>query len=378
MAVRRIIYSIFLAVAVWVLIVFIDYSALQLLVSLIIIPLIMGVVTFIATRRITVNLEVKDIYVVKKKSVQLYIKVTNPSILPFISSRIELELKNGFSTEVIKKKLNFNIADREIGKYTLEIRPEYVGRIDILVKKFKLYDYTGLWAFKGKIGREANIYVLPQNGEVNVSVSDRNNEYIDEPMKYSDNESGDDCSQVFDIREFREGDKLQRIHWKLSAKKDDIFVKEFSMPIDASVEILAELSVSDKLNAVEYTDTIIETAYGLSVALLEQEIYHYFSWYSDVAAELVRKEITDENDIWNALYELYHTGLYSQSNAIKVYQEEADRRNSYLFYITADEETIVEYSPHKRFLVGSNSSSEDVVGVELGNVYESIKYLGEV
>ena len=378
MAVRRIMYIIFLLASVWIFIVFIDYSALQLLISLVVIPVILDIITFIASRNVTVNLELKDIYVVKKKSVQLIIKVANPSILPFIGGVVEIEMRNGFSKETVNKKLKINISDREINKYYLDILPEYCGRIDISVRKFKLYDFTGIWSFKGKVGKSVQLYVLPQSGEVNVSVSDRTNEYIDEPMKFSENEPGDDCSQVFDLREFRDGDKIQRIHWKLTAKRDEIYVKEFSMPIDASAEILLELSLAARDEMLRYADTIIETAYGLSVALLEQEIYHYISWYNNDAGEIIRREITNESDIWNTLNELYHTTLYSESVAIKAYEGECSNRNSYLFYITADEKTVVTYNPHKLFLVGGSSTNEDVVGIELGKAYESIEYLGEV
>lgn len=378
MAVRRIMYIIFLLASVWIFIVFIDYSALQLLISLVVIPIILDIITFIASRNVTVNLELKDIYVVKKKTVQLVVKVANPSVLPFIGGIVQIEMRNGFSKETVNKKLKINVSDKEINKYFLDVLPEYCGRIDISVKKFKLYDFTGIWSFKGKIGKAVQLYVLPQSGNVNVSVSDRNNEYIDEPMKFSENEPGDDCSQVFDLREFRDGDKVQRIHWKLSAKRDEMYVKEFSMPIDASAEILLELSLATRENLLKYTDTIIETAYGLSVAFLDQEIYHYISWYDNGTGEIIRREITNEADIWNTLNELYHATLYSESMAIKVYESEGTNRNSYLFYITADEKAVVTYMPHKLFLVGGNSSNENIVGVELGKAYESIEYLGEV
>ena len=37
-----------------------------------------------------------------------------------------------------------------------------------------------------------------------------------ESDSYSTIKGGDDPSEVFAIREYREGDRLQRIHWKLS------------------------------------------------------------------------------------------------------------------------------------------------------------------
>lgn len=352
MAIRRIMYIIFLLATIWIFIVYVDYSALQLFVSMIIIPAILDIITFIASRNVTAGLELKDIYVVKKKSVQLIVKVANPSLLPFIGAVIEIEMKDGFSGRTVNKKLKINISDREINKFYLDVLPEYCGRIDISIKKFKLYDFTGIWSFKGKIDKTAQLYVLPLNNEEKASISARNNEYIEEPVKFSDNEPGDDCSQVFDIREFREGDRLQRIHWQLSAKKDETYVKEFSLPIDASAEILLELALISKNEVLRNADAIIEKAYGLSVAFLEQEIYHYISWYDSKLGEIVRRDVTSADDIWNILYEIYHTTLYEETTALRLYEGASYNNSVYLFYITSDKDAVVKYEPHELCIVG--------------------------
>ncbi|MBQ4069703.1 MAG: DUF58 domain-containing protein [Lachnospiraceae bacterium] len=352
MAIRRIMYIIFLLATIWIFIVYVDYSALQLFVSMIIIPAILDIMAFIASRNVIAGLELKDIYVVKKKSVQLIVKVANPSILPFIGAMVEIEMKDGFGGNTVNKKLKLNISDREINKFYLDMTPEYCGRIDISIKKFKLYDFTGIWSFKGKIDKMVQLYVLPLNNEEQINVIPRNNEYIEEPVKFSDNEPGDDCSQVFDIREFREGDRLQRIHWQLSAKKDETYVKEFSMPIDASAEILLELAFSSNNEVLRNVDAIIEKAYGLSVAFLEQEIYHYISWYDCKRGEIVRRDVTSADDIWNILYEIYHTSLYEDVAALQLYDGISYGNGVYLFYITTDENTVVKYEPHKIYVVG--------------------------
>ena len=52
---------------------------------------------------------------------------------------------------------------------------------------------------------------------------------------------GMDSQEIFDTRYYRQGDLLKNIHWKLSAKADDLLVKEFSMPADQSVEIYLDM-----------------------------------------------------------------------------------------------------------------------------------------
>lgn len=37
---------------------------------------------------------------------------------------------------------------------------------------------------------------------------------------------GDDPGETYDIREYRSGDSIRQIHWKLSGKLDDIMIRE--------------------------------------------------------------------------------------------------------------------------------------------------------
>jgi len=99
-------------------------------------------------------------------------------------------------------------------------------------------------------------------------------------------------------------------------------------------------------------DAIIEKAYGLSVAFLEQEIYHYISWYDCKRGEIVRRDVTSADDIWNILYEIYHTSLYEDVAALQFYDGISYGNGVYLFYITTDENTVVKYEPHKIYVVG--------------------------
>ena len=50
---------------------------------------------------------------------------------------------------------------------------------------------------------------------------------------YDDFRPGNDSSEIFDVREFRDGDKIQSIHWKLSAKMQELVVREDSQPLSS-------------------------------------------------------------------------------------------------------------------------------------------------
>ena len=48
---------------------------------------------------------------------------------------------------------------------------------------------------------------------------------------------GDDPSEIYQVREYRERDSLKDIHWKLSAREEELMVKERGFPLGCVVLI---------------------------------------------------------------------------------------------------------------------------------------------
>jgi len=75
------------------------------------------------------------------------------------------------------------------------------------------------------------VQVLPRLHSTAVRMSERIRNFYGDADVYDDFQSGNDKSEVFDVREFREGDRMQSIHWKLSAKSEELLVREDSQPL---------------------------------------------------------------------------------------------------------------------------------------------------
>ena len=56
--------------------------------------------------------------------------------------------------------------------------------------------------------------------------------------EYEKERSGDAPTEIFQIREFRPGDRMQQIHWKSSARSGELMTKEYSMPCGCKVLLL--------------------------------------------------------------------------------------------------------------------------------------------
>ena len=97
---------------------------------------------------------------------------------------------------------------------------------------------------------------------------------------YSKTSKGDDPSEIFDIHEYHDGDKINRIHWKLTAKQDKTMVKDYSLPISNSIVLMADLHLDT--NTDDYMliyDTLVEAIASISYYLIENDTPHKVVWY---------------------------------------------------------------------------------------------------
>ena len=96
------------------------------------------------------------------------------------------------------------------------------------------------------------------------------------------------------------GDKMQKIHWKLSAKSDSLIVKEYSEPVGFAIVIFVNLFSPGKKEDRQKRDAVLETAASLSWTLIEQNYTHIVAWVGE-RGRIRRRKISDYEDIYEML-----------------------------------------------------------------------------
>ena len=83
--------------------------------------------------------------------------------------------------------------------------------------------------------------VLPDFLDFSEPVSRKGTEDPDSG-RYAEDRAGDDVSELYDIREYRAGDPVSRIHWKLLGRQEEIYIKEGGFPLEESPLLAADLA----------------------------------------------------------------------------------------------------------------------------------------
>ena len=271
--------------------------ALVLLVVFIALPVIMLITAFILKHSINAELAVKDTLVPKNHPFSVQLCITNKSFIPVGKAEAHIEYYNVFSNQTTSFFLDMPIQPRNSQRITFQLSSKFCGIIKIRTVNIKIYDPMRLFRFKTGKNIRTEVAVMPEIHEITGTVTtiDRINE---ESNVFSENKPGDDPSEIFDLREYNPGDKLNRIHWKLSSKKDDFIVKEYSLPVDVPSVIFLDLKCyEDSEYTLPIFDTIIETFLSVSQLMLENERIHNVVFYSGRQKQFVEKSISSADDL---------------------------------------------------------------------------------
>lgn len=182
--------------------------------------------------------------------------------------------------------------------YGTSFYPKSVGNYVFELDRIRIYDLTGLFYMTKRVSKSASVLVLPEPVSVNVRVSEQTRNFYGDSDIYDDFRPGDDNSEIFDVREFREGDRIQRIHWKLSAKSDALLVREDSQPSACPLVLCLDYWNGKKRHSRHLLESYLSVAAGIVFSLMDVQCPHYVTWYSESRQDVVRIRVDNEESYY--------------------------------------------------------------------------------
>jgi uncharacterized protein (DUF58 family) len=84
----------------------------------------------------------------------------------------------------------------------------------------------------------------------------------------------EDFTDIGGIRQYRDGDSIKRVHWKLSAKRDELLVKDFVFNSNTQVCVVMDTYKSDfESNTAELSERMAECAASILYYCLNSEMH---------------------------------------------------------------------------------------------------------
>lgn len=286
----------------------------------------------------------------KNQEVTAYVTVKNESTMPGVHFRIKIRLLNQFSGETGGCVLRGSVEKKGQTTTQFTFRASGCGNMIVEARELHLYDAFHILKIKRRTNLRQKVGILPECHILPLEITRRTREFIADAEEYSDHESGDDPSEIYQIREYREKDSVHDIHWKLSAKASELLVKEHGRPMGCVVLIWLDLEQKgerlknrrvlpkQRQKRARTPAYVLEAAASLSLSLLEEKCVHMAAWYEKENQRIVKKRVSREEHVYELMHRLLFTESYEGAEAAESLREEAFKGESFSSTVEFDME----------------------------------------
>lgn len=231
------------------------------------------------------------------------IRVVNTGKLPINLFRIKILTRYGSETTEEKKYIYGGSGCGE-SIFQMEAWGEYCGMMYFSLSRLKVYDYLSLFSVSRNIGGEAQIAVFPGERALRIelpSLCCQETAVSQELMKAG---SAEAYSEVRQLREYHANDTKRYIHWKQSARRDQLVVKEYEKESDAGISVLLNLEGIWEAKPAEL-DAFYELLSALLLGLLAKVSTVRVYWYDGREKSLIEREASGPEQCRDVLLALY-------------------------------------------------------------------------
>lgn len=243
-----------------------------------------------------------------------YIKIslTNRSFLLSMSAGVHIISENTFYKAAGKNMIE--VPERVRGTYDLllPLRLTRNGNVSVRCDYIIIRDIMGFIDIAKKADTSAEITVIPEKAESLKITREDTSKGVTEAEETE--KKGHDFSDVSDVREYIPGDRLNSIHWKLSAKRDILMVKDRESMSDEQMALLLQLS-GDPGDV----DEVIAFAYNVTEMLVREGTYVRFIWWNEAAFKFEVRKVTGIETLEDSFADMYMCSIYEDPEKVREY-----------------------------------------------------------
>lgn len=322
-------YAVFLTAAIFLLVFFHSYFMFFLFVFLVVLPGVSIYAEFYAKKHIhcTISIDKKSAAVMEQATAS--VTIHNSAWFPLLGCTVSLQVQNHFYPDGERVNLRIPALAKQSNTVCFPLESNYCGAVELKLLCLQFYDMLHLLMLKKIETVQSELSIMPE--EISIPIPTALNQRYGSSETSSDAFCKGNSENMVDIRTYRPGDRLQHVHWKLSAKKEELLVKEFEATSRQSVCLLLELERTQNLNGV------LNCLYTFCLRTLEKERQLIVNWWSESEQQIRTKCLQVPDELEGLFWELYQEYSYQSSAMAKQNFQAETAGFTDFYYIKATE-----------------------------------------
>ncbi|MCL1862822.1 MAG: DUF58 domain-containing protein [Defluviitaleaceae bacterium] len=227
---------------------------------LILLPTASYITMYFLLRKLRVSVA-QPASVMKGTEAMLIVNIHNKTFLPIVGADITI-----VTDEYAITVSDFSVVDiAPFGNAELEIpfQIEYRGHYAFGAESVRVSDFTGLFKLRRGLGADMTVTALP--AVVDISHFPLAMNLMTQASSRYDVRD-EDYSTISDVRQYLPTDSIKRVHWKLTAKRNEWLVKNFSSNALNLVTLILDSTTLDLDPRETYAleDALVENAVSIA------------------------------------------------------------------------------------------------------------------
>lgn len=263
--------------------------------------------------------------------------IERKGIVPLVGIKVKMSVRNSMTGRKCRKWLKPECTGDKDMTWVYPLAFCRAGNYEISLDRVRMYDMTGLLYGTIRVKSKGKIVVLPSMYDVPVQLTAATRNFYGESEVYDPYRRGDDSGEVLDYREYRAGDRLQNVHWKMTARKDEMIVKEHAASKGCPVVLV--LDFHSKVTEKNYSamTQFLDVAASLSCSIMDAGCCHYVAWYDAGEGNLVRVRVDDEESLFECMNRLMDVSWGNSPEDVGRCYEEQYSMERYVYMLTLNE-----------------------------------------
>ncbi len=355
----------------------------MLLYTMLLLPVVSAVYTLVIYLRFKYDQELDKRFVTKGDKVNFIFSISNEDYFIYPYLKVFFYGSNTIFENQFQVR-NFSLPPLTGRNYAFELQCNYRGNYEIGISSVELEDFFGLFKFRYKVSEPKYVTVYPRI--VILEKFALKTDFMSEAHSML-NSRDEDMTTVSDVRKYQYGDNLKRIHWKLTARAQELMVKKFQSTSETNTLMLLDMQKNNYAvgENLIIEDKLVEAAVAVLYYCLYKWIPVELVFFSDTLHSIQAKNHLMFNEIYETLAKVKFSDDVPVKDLLEIYTDNALQSTNVIIFTSN-----LGYDLYNQICKAANSgydvslvyvSPERITGVrdqDSENILESLPEIGVI
>ena len=272
------------------------------------------------------------------KEILIKVSVTNKSRFSMGHAKARIAVKDTISGHVERSWMKLPVVCSGEQSFVRNMVSPGAGNYEIALEKLRIYEPTGLMFGDIRVNSTSSVLVMPTLHDVPVHLTGAVKLFYSEAEVYDQHAPGPDRTEPFRVREYQKGDRLQNVHWKMTAKQDELMVKDGSLPLSCPVVLVLKAFPQKQKERRPYVVSYLEAAASLSYSLMEAKCPHFVVWYDSSEKDIQRLRVDSDESLFYFISVLMRIKWAKPETDVSDWYREKHRLEHYVFMLSLEDD----------------------------------------